>query len=266
MRTSRGLLAAFCVVVGCTFLSACGGGDENNPSGTSATPTGAATRTATPAATPTGPTATPSPTPTHVPIACPIASETTGPVITFFGITRADDTLVPSIGTDANGLSVFTRQNGSGFRLIVEGRPGPSGKPLGNSTFTDDLSCFADLQVEVSHPLGSGSTAVCDNGVPATAPPNFDATQLNVDAVNDFTCHFRDGQGNQRGVSTQDACVKEVPSGEYRFVSTDSTLEFCGFVDRRLAFPAGDTVVTARLRDTDGNRGAPLQIVIHVGS
>src|SRR5262245_14692836 len=69
----------------------------------------------------------------------------TGPVISFFGVTRADDTLLDASGTTGDGTPIFTRIAGvtgvaSGFALVIEGRPGTSGLPAGTSSYQADLS------------------------------------------------------------------------------------------------------------------------------
>ena len=65
--------------------------------------------------------------------------------------------------------------------------------------------------------------------------------------------------------SVNDACVL-FSTGEFDFVSPQSTAQFCGFIPQILTFPPGDTVVTVRLRDVAGNVGAPAQLVIRIGS
>jgi len=243
----NGLAVVTGLAVVCLMLSGCGDDDQN---GTSLPLLPTATKT--PAATPTPGTAR-------------------GPAITFFGITRADDTLVPPSGQTTDGLPIFTRQSGSGFRLVIEAKPGSSGAAVGSSAFQDDLSAFPDLQIEVSHALGNGSAAVCDNshempgGVPAVDPPNFDPTTGNINAANDLGCRFNDGQGHPTGVDQSSACVL-FSTGEYHFVNVTSTIQFCGFVTGVLVFPAGDTVVTARVRDQSGNIGPQAQIVIRIES
>ena len=239
-----GLAVVAGLALGCIMLSGCG--DDDNAPNLPSLPT--ATKT---------PHATPTPG--------------SGPVITFIGITRADDTLVPATGQTADGLPIFSRPTGSGFRLVIEAKPGRSGAAVGRSAFQGDASMFPDLQIEVSHPLGNGSTAVCDNshempgGVPAIDPPSFDSTPGNINAVNDLGCRFNDGQGHPMGVDASAACVL-FPTGEYHFVNADSTLQFCGFITGVLAFPAGDTVVTVRVRDVNGNLGSQSQFVIRIGA
>lgn len=165
-------------------------------------------------------------------------------------------------------MRIYPRPNGNGFSLVVEGMPGLSGAAVGNSAYQPSLTSLPDLQVEVSNPLGNGSSAVCDSsgptpgGVPAVDPPNFAPTQVDINAVNDLACRFLDGNGAPMGRNS-DSCVL-FPSGDFKFANPMTTTQFCGLIDRALSFPSGDTMVTARLRDVNGNAGPQAQIVIRV--
>jgi hypothetical protein len=257
----------------------------------SATPT--RTRTATVTATfSSSPTRTPTvkATATSSRTRTPTALGPRGPVVTFFGITRADDTQVAPSDTTPEGLPIYTRLGGGMFNIVIEGKPGASGLQVGTfqsgttvaSTYQPDLTDFPDLQVEVSQQLGNGSMDVCDNagsmagGVPPTDPPNFDLTPTNINAVNDLGCRFVDGNNMAKGRSSGDSCVKRLPSEDYLFVCDGlntscpsgkvvSKVQFCAFIGRVIEFQPGDTTVTARLRDTGGNTGPPAQIVIRIG-
>src|SRR5690606_18284100 len=105
---------------------------------TRGTPTRTATHTATagPSLTPTR-TRTPTPTPTAT------VSES-GPEITFLGLTRADDMLLPPIGTE-NGVTVFQPAFGFAFSLVVEARAGASRLRAGNQSQVDGRA--PDLQI-----------------------------------------------------------------------------------------------------------------------
>lgn len=210
--------------------------------------------------------------PTELPTATPTATVPIGPVITFFGLTDAEGFLIEPSSPNAGGVRVYTRTNGAQFSLVVEGMPGPARLPVGQSAYQSDSMSFPDLQVEVSRDLGNGSHAVCDRsgpmpgGVPAIDPPSFDPIQDNIDAVNDLACRFLDGQGVPGPRSrTDDPCVKFPGSEDSGFVKLESTIQYCGFIDRFFAFPPGDTVVTVRLRDEGGNLGPPAQLMVHVG-
>ncbi len=230
------------------------------------------TRTATPTQTYTASaTATVTPTPTVT--RTPTATVPPEPIITFVGITRADGTLVPSSGMNGSGVPISERIDGSGFSLVIEGRRGGSDAELGFSTFNwnpGDPTVLPDLHIQVSRPLGENpTTAVCDDerpllgGVPAIDPPDFSPTQEVADTINDLACRFKDGNGARRGRDRRNACT-QASDGSFRFVAATSQIQFCGEVNVPIRFVDGDTVVTARIRDVDGNISVPAQIVLRV--
>lgn len=192
-----------------------------------------------------------------------------GPTIEFFGLIRADDTLVEPSEQDPGGVPIFQRPFGSGFSLVVEAKRGSSGKAVGPQTF-DEEAC-PDLQVQVSRPLGNGSEAVCDKlapeigGVPATDPIDLGDAPGECGRLNDLGCRFVDGKGgtDEGGRSCGEGCVL-FPSGEQGCVSAAAERQFCGAVAGSLSFPVGDTVVTARVRDVDGNLGPTRQIIVRI--
>jgi hypothetical protein len=217
-----------------------------------------------------------------------------GPLVTFFGLTRADDVLLPQSGTNADGVPIFSHLAGTGFSIVVEGKPGSDGctvGPCAEGTPSDQSECkpqisvscvlgftrLPDLQIEASNPLGNGSPAVCDSsgdnpgGIPGIFPVTFDVN-VNpdiVNIVNDFACRFLDGgpgggQPVARGPNY--ACVKDAVTEEYGFANPTSTVEFCASITSVEQFPpATDTTLTVRLRDVIGNVGPPAQIIVHVG-
>jgi hypothetical protein len=169
-----------------------------------------------------------------------------------------------------------------GFWLVIEGRPGGTDAPIGTSTFNWDPlgpATLPYLLIEASRPLGENPTAtVCDDspgmfgGVPAIDPPDFSETQRIADAINDFACRFKDGVGMRNGRAGNDACTLfEDDFPPYHFVSpgapqSPSTIQFCGQITEPIAFPLGDTLVTARIRDTAGHVSAPAQLIIRVAA
>ncbi|HYD48148.1 MAG TPA: hypothetical protein VEB21_07370, partial [Terriglobales bacterium] len=192
----------------------------------------------------------PPPTPTQAP---------SGPVITFLGLIRADDALIEPDSVSSQGIPMYTRATHSGFSLVVEGKRGASGEAIGLSAYDFDGGSFPDLQIRVSQPLGNGSEAICDDpevmsgGVPASA--EFDDSTEAIAAVNDLSCRFLDGAGSPSGrSSSSDSCVA-FPTGDFSFVSPETEVQFCGFINVALAFPTGNTLVTVRLRDVAGNVG-----------
>ncbi len=79
-------------------------------------------------------------------------------------------------------------------------------------------------------------------------------------AINDFACRF-----DARRMST-DACTRNAFQ-EDRFVSTGSgVVQFCSTVGvgQEIAFPLGDTRLTARALDNLGQPGLPASIIIRV--
>ncbi len=233
---------------------------------TSATPT--RTRTSTPPpATPTR-TAPFTPSRTSTRTYTPTAGTGSGPVVTFVGITRADDTPVEPSGTTPDGIPIFQRPTGAGFNIVIEGRPGPSGVPVGSVTFRENGP--PDLQVLVSRPLGNGSPEVCDRlpprigGVPGVDPPEFSDRPTVIDALNDLGCRFLDGAGQPRGRGRNDACILK-PDGGFDFARSSSTIQFCGFIDVATRFPEGEVRLTIRLRDERGEVGPAVSMILRIG-
>ena len=208
------------------------------------------TRTPTPSVTPTFP--------------------TIGPTITYLGVARADGQVVqPLPDTAPDGTPIFERQVASGFFIVVEAKPGPSNRPVGTTTFNSvagDPNALPNLQIVVSRPLGNGSQKVCDDqhsdtlgGVPAVDPPVFGGSQDAADAINDLACRF------DARTSAGDACTRNA-SEEAAFVKGPTRVQFCPEIGigAEIAFPPGDTRVTARVTDVTGTPGMPAAIIIRV--
>jgi hypothetical protein len=231
--------------------------------------TSAVTATAPPSATRTR---TAAPTPTATP-----ATTASGPLITFFGLIRADNRYNPAdlAGTTPDGIPIYRRTLGTGFVIVVEGKRGSANRQAGTSSFNSDPgdpTILPDLQIQANRNLGNGSTAICDDmapdlgGVPAVNPPRFDSTQLVANALNDFGCRFVDGEGQPRARNAMTACVL-FEDGEFRFFESSSVVQYCSAViPQALKFPNGDTLLTARLRDVNGNVGPSARIIVRVGN
>lgn len=192
--------------------------------------------------------------------------------MTYFGLTRSDDTVVQPSGMSGDGVPIFERFFGSGFSVVVEGRRGGTNTALERSTFEwnpVNPSVLPGVQLLVSRPLGDGSSAVCDDsqpsagGVPATDPPVFATSQAVANAINDLSCRFKDGFGLRRGRDILDACTMS-GDGSFTFVAPTTTAQYCGLINEPLQFPVGDTRVTARIRDEAGNTSVSRQIIVRV--
>lgn len=246
--------------------------------GLSATPTQTSGASPSPTATP-GDQATPTVTPT-VPTPTPTATydpEATGPIVSYLGMVRPDGCRIgcftgvcscpisPTPITDERGREVFLAQGGGRGLLVVEGRPGASGLPVGSSLVPEEDGERPDLQILVSQSLGNGSLAVCDKGlpppvgmgggVPSVEPPDFGDGEMITNAMVDLACRFAVQP------SREDACTLD-ERGNFDFLGDDTTIQFCDQLATVSAFPTGDTAVTVRLRDVAGNLGPPAQVVI----
>jgi hypothetical protein len=238
------------------------------PTGGGATATRTRTRTRTPTGTGPTPTRTRTRTSGPTPSPTPTTGAALGPVITFLGLTRADDMLLQPDGMSGN-IPIYQPLFGYGFSIIVEGMPGPAGAPVGRSTFAQGN--LPDLQIQVTRPLGNGSSIVCDDeppilgGVPAINPPLFSSDASVIDRVNDLSCRFIDGTGATmaRSCAEETACVLGI-DGQFGCVDQRTRAQFCGFIGQILAFPAGDTLVTVRLRDSAGRVGEQRQLILRV--
>jgi len=186
-------------------------------------------------------------------------------VITAFGLADASGVPLFPSGT-SDGRAVYRTQFGSGFLVFIEGKPGPSGLPVGTTTLNrspTDPAVRPDLQIQASRDLGNGSADPCDNsfprlgGVPGLSTPDFSLRREISDTLNDLACRFSAFNASQF------PCTLDT-SANFAFVDPNSTLQFCALVSSALEFPPGDTLLTARLRDTGGNTGPAVQIIVRV--
>lgn len=232
------------------------------PAVNSPTPTRTATGIPTGTATATVPAGSPTPTATPDPFA---------PEVTFFGVARADDVLQETDLFDAKGRPVYERLLGQGLTLIIEAGRGMGSADPGVEAYDPDGNP-PDLQLLVSRPLGDGSPEVCDydifdsrvtGGVPATEPLEFSDDPAVVGAMNDLGCRVNDGTGMPLARTKRyNACTQM--NGEFDFVDSETRAQFCLPIARDWAFPAGDTIVAARVRNEAGSISAPKEIVIRV--
>jgi hypothetical protein len=177
---------------------------------------------------------------------------------------------VEPIGMTPEGWPIYERPFGFAFSLVIEAKPGPSGRPVGVNAFNHDPfdpSLRPDLEIIVSRALGDASTAVCDDmlpflgGVPAS--PDFEFTQEISDAINDLACRFVNGSGVPGGRGAGDACTS-FENGEFGFAKAGTTAQFCALIAEPFGFQLGDTIVTVRVRDRSGQPGPSESFVVRV--
>jgi hypothetical protein len=173
------------------------------------------------------------------------------------------------VETAADGTPIYARPVPQGFFIFVEVRRGPNNRDPGPLTFNyvpGDPNTLPDLQIVTSRALGNGSTRVCDDansppigGVPAVNPPMFGGSTQSAAAINDLACRF-DYRGNGGEACTRNA------SQEATFLFTTSRAQYCtaAGVGAEIAFPLGDTRITARVRDVVGALGPPASMIIRV--
>jgi hypothetical protein len=173
-------------------------------------------------------------------------------------------TPTPTPGFDEFGRRVFEVASGQ-FILVVEGKPGISGRSVGTQLNAPGLDGRPDLQMQSDVPMGNGSFLVCDKeapnagGVPAVAPPRFDPADTPVtNALLDLACRFE--------AFTRSAPCTLVGPATFSFIEPAATAQFCYNVAASAAFPPGEAVLTVRLRDTGGETGPEQQIVVRVAT
>jgi hypothetical protein len=199
------------------------------------------------------------------PVAAPVQAkpgELVGPVVSFFGAARADGKPAKPTSVSKDGIPTYSSQVGSGFILVVEGKPGVGNREVGRRLYAHnekDPTVRGDLEIISSHDLGNGTPEVCDRtrpnigGIPATQPLSFDATQKISDAINDFACRF------ETFTESDFSCTMNERES-YSFVDAETTTQFCLIVARAYSFPEGTTELRVRLRDIDGNPG-PAKVI-----
>ena len=128
---------------------------------------------------------------------------------------RADNRYNPGdlIGTMPDGTPIYHRPLGTGFVIVVEGKPGTSKLAVGTNAYNSDPgdpAILPDLQIQVDRDLGDGSPSICDNmpptigGVPAVNPPRFDTNQTIANTINDLILETGEKLGTTQIVVTHD--------------------------------------------------------------
>jgi len=193
------------------------------------------------------------------------AGKAVGPIVTFAGAARADGQGMPPSSKNAQGVPVYNSVVGSGFMIVVEGKPGISNLEVARSIYRydpNDPMQRPDIQIEVNRPLGDGSAEVCDarrpkiGGIPAINPPSWADTQQISNTLNDMGCRF------ETFIESNASCTLE-KSGDFSFLNAkESKVQFCMVVAKSWNFPEGETLVSVRLRDVEGNPGPVTTFIV----
>jgi hypothetical protein len=217
------------------------------------TPSNTATLTA-----PRAPTATPTPT-----------QPDAGPKVVFFGLANNGycvfccsescmATPSPTPAFDAQGRQIFQTST-TQFVIVLEGAPGASGLAAGKSLMPVPPDNRPDLQIQSTREMGDDRKQECDvdDGIPGIPTPGFGSDPTITNALNDFACRFE-------WFTASAPCTLVDASGVEKVVNPEATVQFCDLVAASAPFPQGESILTAKLRDTGGNTGPTAQIVVRV--
>lgn len=169
-----------------------------------------------------------------------------------------------------NGRWVFPVPGGN-LLLVVEGRT-VDGLPPAIGSYTsppNPIDGRPDIQIETTQALGQGSAAVCDDGYHAPVSegggvfpiptPDFSYESTITNALNDFGCRFEFHLNADQCTTCGDAATPCFRGG-------GSQAQFCNRAINLAAFKPGDSLLTVRLRDQEGNIGPTAQIVVRVAT
>lgn len=209
-----------------------------------------------------------------------IAGAQSGPIPKFVGAVYQDGCPfccefscqmqpTPTPEFDPQGRQIFRRGSGN-FLFIAEAANGTSGRTAGSEGTYDGNSVVPisnstgrpSIQMQVSQNLGNGSTAIdCRTfplgGVKAMPTLDFAAGQTVTTGLQDVACRF------EVTTSSANACTRD-RFGNFAFLSSGTTRQFCFQVPDVAVFPIGDTTVAVQFLDVLGNVGPRKEIVIRV--
>jgi hypothetical protein len=204
-----------------------------------------------------------------------------GPPVRFFGAINQDGcpfccefvcqaTPTPTPEFDAQGRQIF-RQNSGSLLLVAEAGLGPSNRHAGSEGVYSSGSVQAitnasgrpSVLAAANGNLGNGSPQVDCRTIPLGGVPgragwlNFPAGADVTTALIDMACRF------ELSASSAVACTRD-RFGNFDFLGSGTTRQFCFQVPQIAAFPLGDTIVALEFLDTSGNPGPRKEIVIRV--
>ncbi|MDX2169060.1 MAG: dockerin type I repeat-containing protein [Deltaproteobacteria bacterium] len=203
-----------------------------------------------------------------------------GPVVRYAGAIDQDGcpsccqfscllTPTPTPEVDALGRRVFRRTSGQ-FLLVVEAGPGTSNRQPGSEGVVSGgtevpiahASGRPSLQVQSQRKLGNGSAAIdCRTiplgGVPGFPNLDFAATSAVTTGLIDMACRF------EYFSASSVACTRN-RYGDFAFLGSGSSRQYCFAVKNVDEFPDGVNVVAVQLRDVSGNLGPKKEFVVIV--
>ena len=209
-----------------------------------------------------------------------LATAQTGPPVRFAGPVNQDGcpfcceftcqtTPTPTPEFDGQGRRVFRRATGQ-FLMVVEAGLGTSNRNVGsegvfsNNTIVSisDPSGKPSMMMLADHNLGDGSAKIDCRTLPLGGVKGFPALDFNAGssattAMVDMACRFEFAQSTTLG------CTKD-RFGNFAFLNSSSTRQFCFQVGNVSEFPLGRTTVALQLRDTSGNIGPRYEFVVVV--
>jgi hypothetical protein len=177
---------------------------------------------------------------------------------------------------DQQGRPVFSRGDGAGFMIVVEGRPGSGGDPGASLPALCSTTSRPDMQLESDRQLGTGAILSCPapgttptpGPVQGFSPPDFGPSDAVTYALQNLASGF------VRSASSSDSFTFD-NFGNTNFVcysngpcaaSATTTAQFAKLVQIRQKLPPGDTILTVQLRDSGQNLGPTAQIVVRVAT
>lgn len=181
-------------------------------------------------------------------------------------------TPTPTPFFDDQGRRIF-QVNGGVLKIVVEGAIGLSRAQVAASTQPVPPDNRPDLQIETTQGLGNASPAVCDIG-----PTSAGGGGVFGISVPDFTLEPSAGPapGTISGALADFACRFSYSNPGFQctywdpatpgYVSPGSSAQFCDQTAANAAFNPGDSILTVRLRDVNGNIGPTKQIVVRVNT
>jgi hypothetical protein len=168
---------------------------------------------------------------------------------------------------DPQGRQVLLRPTGQ-FLLVVEAAPGSSGRQPGSEgVFTGGTvdpivhaSGSPSLQMLVQNDIGDGSALIDCRSNPVGGVEGHPALDFTADvnqSLIDMACRFE--MVSQPTL----ACTRD-RFGNFGFIDSTSTRQYCFQIPVAAHFDDGDNIVAIQFRDTSGNLGPRKEFVVRI--